>query len=99
MSTVMTPGRARLSRDHKKSGGAQRPPHILYSAFRILYSLAMRVVITGGAGFLGSHLSDLFLSRGHEVVAVDNLVTGSEKNIAHLKGRPDFEFRNANVSE
>jgi len=59
----------------------------------------MRVVITGGAGFLGSHLSELYLSRGHEVVAVDNLVTGSEKNIAHLKADSKFTFQLANVSE
>ncbi|MGK2859922.1 MAG: UDP-glucuronic acid decarboxylase family protein [Thermoanaerobaculia bacterium] len=51
-----------------------------------------RVLITGGAGFLGSHLCDLFLSRGHEVVCMDNFITGSPDNIAHLMGRPDFSF-------
>jgi dTDP-glucose 4,6-dehydratase len=43
----------------------------------------MRIVITGGAGFLGSHLCDRCLSEGHEVVAVDNLITGAPDNIAH----------------
>ena len=51
-----------------------------------------RVLITGGAGFLGSHLSDLFLERGHEVVGMDNLLTGSTENIAHLMGRDDYLF-------
>jgi dTDP-glucose 4,6-dehydratase len=49
-------------------------------------------VITGGAGFIGSHLCDHFLAKGHDVVCVDNLLTGSRKNIAHLLLRPDFEF-------
>jgi UDP-glucuronate decarboxylase len=52
----------------------------------------MRVLVTGGAGFLGSHLCDRLLADGHEVVAIDNLFTGSKKNIAHLLQRPDFEF-------
>ncbi|MDX2129695.1 MAG: UDP-glucuronic acid decarboxylase family protein [Chloroherpetonaceae bacterium] len=49
-------------------------------------------VITGGAGFLGSHLCDRFLSEGHRVIAIDNFVTGSPENIAHLMGNPDFKF-------
>jgi len=52
----------------------------------------MRTLVTGGAGFLGSHLCDRLLSDGHEVVALDNLFTGSKQNIKHLLGRPDFEF-------
>jgi len=52
----------------------------------------MHVLVTGGAGFLGSHLCDRLLSDGHEVVALDNLFTGRKSNIAHLWGRPDFEF-------
>jgi dTDP-glucose 4,6-dehydratase len=52
----------------------------------------MRILITGAAGFLGSHLSDRFLADGHEVVGVDNLVTGSTDNIAHLAGNPKFSF-------
>lgn len=51
-----------------------------------------RAVITGGAGFLGSHLADRLLAEGYEVVAVDNLVTGSEDNIAHLRDNPRFEY-------
>jgi dTDP-glucose 4,6-dehydratase len=51
-----------------------------------------RALITGGAGFLGSHLCDLFLSRGHEVICVDNFLTGSPENIKHLFGRDGFSF-------
>lgn len=52
----------------------------------------MRVLVTGGAGFLGSHLVDRLLSEGHSVIAMDNLITGSTDNIAHLAGNPDFRF-------
>lgn len=52
----------------------------------------MRILITGGAGFLGSHLCDRFLSEGHTVIAVDNLITGNTDNIAHLAGNPQFTF-------
>jgi dTDP-glucose 4,6-dehydratase len=52
----------------------------------------MRVLITGAAGFLGSHLADRFLSEGHSVVGVDNFLTGSPDNIAHLMGNQHFEF-------
>jgi dTDP-glucose 4,6-dehydratase len=52
----------------------------------------MRVLITGGAGFLGSHLSDRFLAEGHTVIAMDNLITGSTENIAHLAGHERFMF-------
>lgn len=58
----------------------------------------MRVVVTGGAGFLGSHLADALLARGDEVVAIDNLVTGSESNIAHLFGTAGFTFVQQDVS-
>lgn len=51
-----------------------------------------RVLITGGAGFLGSHLCELFLSRGHEVICMDNFITGSPSNIGHLFGRDGFSF-------
>lgn len=56
-------------------------------------------VVTGGAGFLGSHLTDLLLSRGHRVIAIDNLVTGSTDNIAHLAGRQDYKFIRQDVTE
>ena len=52
----------------------------------------MRALVTGGAGFIGSHLSDALLAQGHEVLILDNLSTGSFDNIAHLKGRPGFEY-------
>ncbi|MBL9219003.1 MAG: SDR family oxidoreductase [Opitutaceae bacterium] len=52
----------------------------------------MRILITGGAGFLGSHLCDKLLAQGHEIVCLDNLFTGSKANIAHLLGNPHFEF-------
>src|SRR6185295_16882773 len=52
----------------------------------------MRALITGGAGFIGSHLSEALLAQGHEVLILDNLSTGSIENIAHLKGRPGFEY-------
>jgi dTDP-glucose 4,6-dehydratase len=55
-------------------------------------------VVTGGAGFLGSHLCESLLGRGHRVVCLDNLDTGSLENIEHLRGA-DFDFRNADVAE
>src|SRR2546426_5057232 len=55
-------------------------------------------VVTGGAGFLGSHLIDRLLSEGHRVIAIDNLVTGNTANIGHLAGNKDFHFVKHNVS-
>ncbi len=52
----------------------------------------MRILITGGAGFLGSHLCDRLLAEGHTVIAMDNLITGSTRNIEHLAGQDDFLF-------
>ncbi len=52
----------------------------------------MRILITGGAGFLGSHLCDKLLAQDHDVICLDNLFTGSKANIAHLIGNPKFEF-------
>ena len=59
----------------------------------------MRVLITGAAGFLGSHLSDRFLADGHEVVGLDNFITGHPDNIAHLIGHERFSFVRHNISE
>ena len=59
----------------------------------------MKVVITGAAGFLGSHLTDRFLRDGHEVIGVDNFVTGSHENIAHLSGQPAFRLIERDVSD
>ena len=54
--------------------------------------VVMKVLITGGAGFIGSHLADLLLDRGDEVIAIDNLSTGRHENIEHLLSRQDFQF-------
>lgn len=56
-------------------------------------------VVTGGAGFLGSHLTDLLLARGHRVIAIDNLITGSVANLDHLAGNPHFRFIQQDVTE
>ena len=56
-------------------------------------------VVTGGAGFLGSHLSDLLIARGHQVIAIDNFVTGSVDNISHLAGNSNFKFIQQDVTE
>jgi dTDP-glucose 4,6-dehydratase len=56
-------------------------------------------VVTGGAGFLGSHLVDLLLARGHRIIAIDNFVTGSIENIDHLGGNPNFKFIQQDVTE
>ena len=58
-----------------------------------------RAVVTGGAGFLGSHLSERLLETGYEVVCLDNLLTGSRKNVQHLEAHPGFDFVNHNVTE
>lgn len=57
------------------------------------------VLITGGAGFIGSHLSDLLLAKGYRVLAIDNLSTGRMENIAHLAGNPAFHFVRANIQD
>jgi len=59
----------------------------------------MRVLVTGGAGFLGSHLCDALIARGDAIVCVDDLSTGRAENVRHLIGRPGFEFAAADVSE
>lgn len=57
-----------------------------------------KVLVTGGAGFIGSHLCERLLSEGYEVVCLDNLLTGSKKNIEHLMDNPRFKFIEANVT-
>jgi dTDP-glucose 4,6-dehydratase len=59
----------------------------------------MRVLVTGGAGFIGSHLCESLLDRGCDVVCMDNFITGSPDNIAHVSGRPGFQFALQNVTE
>jgi dTDP-glucose 4,6-dehydratase len=62
-------------------------------------SEAMRVVVTGGAGFVGSHLCDALIAEGHKVVAVDNLLTGRAANLAHLSREPRFQFELHDIGE
>ena len=57
-----------------------------------LYESRKRILVTGGAGFLGSHLIDRLMAQGHEVICADNLFTGSKRNIEHLHDNPRFEF-------
>jgi dTDP-glucose 4,6-dehydratase len=59
---------------------------------------AKRILVTGAAGFLGSHLTDALLAEGHEVLGVDNLSTGSMKNLAHLTGESKFSFEEKDIS-
>lgn len=63
-----------------------------------LYDSRKRVLVTGGAGFLGSHLCDRLLDQGHEVLCVDNLFTGTKRNIDHLHTNPRFEFMRHDVT-
>lgn len=62
-----------------------------------VHSESMRILITGGAGYIGSHLADTLLARGHKVTVLDNLSTGKIENISQNLGRPDFEFRNSTI--
>jgi dTDP-glucose 4,6-dehydratase len=57
----------------------------------------MRILISGAAGFLGSHLTDLLLAQGHDVLGLDNFITGKRENIAHLKGNPHYQFAEFDV--
>jgi dTDP-glucose 4,6-dehydratase len=59
----------------------------------------MRVLVTGGAGFIGSHLCEFLVDRGHEVIAMDNFITGSSGNLDPCRGRPGFTFVHHNVTE
>ena len=57
-----------------------------------------RILVTGGAGFLGSHLCDRLIKDGHDVLFVDNFFTGSKTNIAHLIGNPYFELMRQDIT-
>lgn len=59
----------------------------------------MRILITGGAGFIGSHLCEELIKKGNEVICMDNLITGEKENISHLLSLPNFQFIEHNVSE
>jgi UDP-glucuronate decarboxylase len=63
-----------------------------------LYDSRKRILVTGGAGFLGSHLTDRLLEQGHEVLCADNLFTGTKRNIDHLHNHPRFEFMRHDVT-
>ncbi|WP_271078019.1 UDP-glucuronic acid decarboxylase family protein [Aurantiacibacter sp. MUD61] len=63
-----------------------------------LYDSRKRILITGGAGFLGSHLTDRLLDQGHEIICADNLFTGTKRNIEHLHNHPRFEFMRHDVT-
>ena len=63
-----------------------------------LYDSRKRVLVTGGAGFLGSHLMDRLLDQGHEVLCIDNLFTGTKRNLEHLHSHPRFEFMRHDVT-
>jgi UDP-glucuronate decarboxylase len=62
------------------------------------YDGRKRILVTGGAGFIGSHLVDRLIARGHEVLCVDNLFTGTKRNIEHLHGHPRFEYLRHDVT-
>ena len=57
----------------------------------------MKILVTGGAGFIGSHLDDALIVRGHQLTIVDNLVLGRKENIAHLMDNPKFRFIEADL--
>ncbi|MCR4305969.1 MAG: GDP-mannose 4,6-dehydratase [Candidatus Daviesbacteria bacterium] len=59
----------------------------------------MKIIVTGGAGFLGSHLCDKLIERGDQVICIDNLITGSIENITHLQNSPDFQFVEADAAD
>ena len=61
--------------------------------------MSKRVLVTGGAGFLGSHLCDRLIAEGNDVICLDNLFTGNKNNIRHLIGHPYFEFIRHDVIE
>ena len=59
----------------------------------------MRILLTGAAGFLGSHLCDLLIENDHQVIGMDNFITGSSENLAHLSGHKNFSFIRHDVSD
>ena len=69
------------------------------SARNVIFKQFMKNLVTGGAGFLGSHICERLLDQGHEVICLDNFFTGSKQNIAHLLGNPDFELMRQDVTD
>lgn len=82
-----------------KSGSRGEGANALPVAFREVTSVAKTVLVTGGAGFIGSHLSEALLEEGHRVLVIDDLSTGRIENIAHLLGRPDFQFARTSLTD
>ncbi|KAA0185432.1 UDP-glucuronic acid decarboxylase 1 [Fasciolopsis buskii] len=66
---------------------------------KIHWSAKKRILVTGGAGFVGSHLVDRLMRDGHEVIALDNFATGARRNIAHWLGHINFELLHHDVSD
>ena len=64
-----------------------------------IYGSRKKILVSGGAGFLGSHLIDRLIEQGHEILCVDNLFTGTKANIDHLNGHPRFEFMRHDVTQ
>ena len=59
----------------------------------------MKILVTGGCGFIGSHLCDRLIKEGHEVVCIDNLMTGNLRNVKYIINHPNFKFVNANIRD
>jgi UDP-glucuronate decarboxylase len=59
----------------------------------------MKILVTGGCGFIGSHLCDRLIKEGHEVVCIDNLMTGNLRNVKSIINHPNFKFVNANIRD
>src|SRR5436309_1048610 len=72
--------------------------HYIFTVFCSFGGTSLRVAVSGAAGFIGSHFCDRLIAEGHTVVALDNLITGSVRNIAHLEGRPHFTFQQCDVT-
>ena len=79
-------------------GVSLRFGNTVFVALRVAPEDGMRTVVTGGAGFLGSHICDALLSKGHEVICLDNLITGRPENMAHLAGEKGFTFVHYDVT-
>src|SRR5579884_2979846 len=77
----------------------RRVPRPASAIIKDLGDKHLRFVMSGGAGFIGSHLCDRLLAEGHSVLVLDNLITGSRANIEHLTDHPRFEFRDCDVTQ
>src|SRR6267154_812073 len=78
--------------------GTSNPREVYRNSIRHKERLGMRALVTGSAGFLGSHMVDALLGNGHHVIGVDNLLTGNPRNMAHLSNEPRFEFINQDIT-